>query len=288
MLRDLRLAVRLLVRTPAFSAAAILTLALGIGANTAIFSVVNAVLLRPAPFHDLDRIVMVWETDRNSGTTREPASVPDFIDYRAQSRTVESLSALMAAQVNLTTEDGDPVRLAALRVTEGLLPMLGVSPIAGRMFAAGDDAVGAPDAAIVSASLAQRLAGSVAGAVGRTLRLEDRPHTILGVVPDATDFGTLQLLSAAAYSRSFADRGERTRVDVWIPLRANPKTSPRENHPIFMLGRLAAGQTAAAAQREMSAIAASLESAYPAANRGRGVNVEPLGDVVLGRVRPTL
>ena len=98
---------------------------------------------------------------------------------------------------------------------------------------------------------------------------------IVGVVADASDFGTLQLLSAAAYSRSFADCGEATRVDVWIPLRADPKTLPRETHPIFMLGRLAPGQTTASAQRELATLATDLESAYPV-NRGRGVNVEPL------------
>jgi putative ABC transport system permease protein len=107
------------------------------------------------------------------------------------------------------------------------------------------------------------------------------------VVPDASDFGALQLLSAAAYSRSFADRGEATRVDVWIPLRADPETLPRQTHPIFMLGRLAGGQSAASAQQELEGLAAALERTY-AVNRGRGVNVEPLSEVVLGRVRPTL
>ncbi len=154
-------------------------------------------------------------------------------------------------------------------------------------FSAEEDAVGAADTAIISESLARRTAGSPGAAVGRELRLDERPHTIVGVVADASDFGTLQLLSAAAYSRSFADRGEATRVDVWIPLRADPKTLPRETHPIFMLGRLAPGQTTASAQRELATLATDLESAYPV-NRGRGVNVEPLADVVLGRVRPTL
>ena len=287
MLPEVRLAVRSLARNPGFTAAAVLTLALGIGANTAIFSVVNAVLLRPAPFHELERIVMVWETDRNSNTTREPASVPDYLDYRSRGTSVESLSALMAAQVNLAAQDGEPVRVAALRVSRELLPMLGIGPLAGRGFSAEEDAVGAADTAIISESLARRTAGSPGAAVGRELRLDERPHTIVGVVADASDFGTLQVLSAAAYSRSFADRGEATRVDVWIPLRADPETLPRETHPIFMLGRLAPGQTTASAQRELATLATDLESAYPM-NRGRGVNVEPLADVVLGRVRPTL
>ena len=284
---DLRLALRLLTRNPGFAAAAILTLALGIGANTAIFSVVNAVLLRPAPFRDLDRIVMVWETDRNSGTSREPASVPDYLDYQQRSSTVESLSAMMAAQVNLTPGTGEPVRVAALRVTHGLLPMLGISPVAGRGFTAAEDVPGAGNTVVISESLARRIAADPAAAIGGTLRLDERPHAIVGVVDDDADFGTLQLLSAAAYSRSFADRGEATRVDVWIPLRADPKTLPRETHPIFMLGRLTAGQTAESAERELASLASELEAAYPA-NRGRGVHVEPLGEVVLGRVRPTL
>jgi putative ABC transport system permease protein len=287
MQHDLRLALRSLALSPGFAAAAVLTLALGIGANTAIFSVVNAVLLRPAPFRELDRLVMVWETDRNSSTTREPASVPDYLDYRAQTASLTSLSALMAAQVNLAAADGDPARVAALRVSQDLLPMLGIEPIAGRGFRPEEDAIGAADTAIISESLARQLAGSAAGALGRVLRLDERPHTIVGVVADASDFGTLQLLSAAAYSRSFADRGEATRVNVWIPLRADPKTLPRETHPIFMLGRLAAGQTAASAQQELDGHAALLERTYPV-NRGRGINVEPLSDVVLGRVRPTL
>ena len=287
MRQDFRVALRLLARNPGFASAAILTLALGIGANTAIFSVVNAVLLRPAPFHQLDRLVMVWETDRNSSTTREPASVPDYLDFRSQGGSVEALSALMAAQVNLAPADGEPIRVAALRVSRDLLPMLGIGQIAGRGFTAEEDAVGAGDTAIISESLARQTAGSAAAAVGRVLRLDERPHTIVGVVADASDFGTLQLLSAAAYSRSFADRGEATRVDVWIPLRADPKALPRETHPIFMLGRLAPGQTTESAQRELGTIASSLEGTYPS-NRGRGVFVEPLADVVLGRVRPTL
>ena len=287
MRQDFRVALRLLARSPGFASAAILTLALGIGANTAIFSVVNAVLLRPAPFHELDRLVMVWETDRNSSTTREPASVPDYLDFRSQGASVEALSALMAAQVNLAPADGEPFRVAALRVSRELLPMLGIGQIAGRGFTAEEDAVGAGDTAIISESLARQTAGSAAAAVGRVLRLDERPHTIVGVVADASDFGTLQLLSAAAYSRSFADRGEATRVDVWIPLRADPKALPRETHPIFMLGRLAPGQTTESAQRELGTIASSLEGTYPS-NRGRGVFVEPLADVVLGRVRPTL
>jgi hypothetical protein len=287
MRHDLRVALRLLARNRSFAAAAILTLALGIGANTAVFSVVNGVLLRPAPFEDLDRLVLVWETDRNTSTTHEPASVPDYLDFRDRGRSVQPLAALSAAEVNLTSAGSDPVRLAALRVTAELLPMLGVEPIAGRALTADDDTIGGPDVALISETLWRQAFGASPAAVGQALRLDDRPYTILGVLPDSTDFSVLQLLSAADYSRGFADRGEHAQVAVWIPLRPDPRVLPRETHPIFMLGRLAQNHTAASAQAELAGIAADLERTYPV-NRGRGVNVDVLSDVVFGRVRPTL
>ena len=180
----------------------------------------------------------------------------------------------MAAQVNLVSRPtASPFRVAALRVSRELLPMLGIGPIAGRGFTRRGGC---------GRRRRYRHHQRVARAADRrqrppprsdaSLRLDERPHTIVGVVADASDFGTLQLLSAAAYSRSFADRGEATRVDVWIPLRADPKTLPRETHPIFMLGRLAPGQTTASAQRELGTIASALESAYPDEPRPRRVS----------------
>ena len=144
-----------------------------------------------------------------------------------------------------------------------------------------------PTIAIISASLWQRVFGRDPDVVGRALRLDDRPCTVVGVVPDATDFGVLQILSAAAYARGFADRGERARVDVWGPLRPDPETLPRDTHPAFVVGRLAPGATPAAAQSEMASIAADLERTYRS-NDGRGVHVEALSDVVFGPVRPAL
>jgi len=111
VLQDFRYALRSLRKAPGFASAAVLTLALGIGANTAIFSVVDGVLLRPAPFEDMDRLMMVWETDRKSGTTREPASVPDYLDFRQRTTRFAELAAFAGFEVNLTPEDGDPARL---------------------------------------------------------------------------------------------------------------------------------------------------------------------------------
>ena len=287
VLQDVRIAVRMLRRSPSFTAVVVVTLALGIGANTAIFSVVDGVLLRPAPFRDLDRLAVVWETDRNSGTTREPASVPDYLDFKGRTTRFEALAALAAGEVNLTLAAGDPVRLAAMSITAEFFPMVGIAPVRGRTFNAREGERGGPDVALISESLWTRAFERDPAAVGRTLRLDERPHTIIGILPDAADFGALQMLEAATYSRGFADRDARARVDVWVPLRPDPESSPRDTHPIFMLGRLARDATLVAARRETAAIAEDLERAFPS-NAGRGVFVELLGQVVYGPVRPAL
>jgi putative ABC transport system permease protein len=287
MLSDLRYSIRSFLKTPALTSVILLTLALGIGANTAIFSVIDAVLLRPAPVKDIERLSIVWETDRNTGTTREPASFPDYLDFTRRSRTFEGLAAMLADEVNLTPATGDPVRLPMLRMSASALPMLGLQPIAGRTFNADEDRPGGPAVVLISESMWERSFGRDPAAIGQTLRLDDRPNVILGVMPEGADFGVLQILSAAAYSRSFADRGIKADVDVWAPLQASEQSLPRSTHPIFVLGRLAPGSTTSTAQSEMTAIATDLERAYPV-NAARGVYIEPLSRVVFGPVEPAL
>jgi putative ABC transport system permease protein len=287
LLHDLRLSIRLLLSNPGFSATSILTLALGIGANTAIFSVVNGVLLRPAPIEGLESLVVVWETDRNSGTTREPASVPDFLDLRSRSLRLDTVAALMGEELNLTSAASDPVRAAGLQISHELLSLLSVRPMMGRLFDPSEDSVGAPNVALISEDLWERTFSRRPTVLGEVLRLDDIPYTIVGVLPSSADFGILQVLSAAAYARAFADRGGRPEVDVWTPLRPDPTRFPRSTHPIFVLGRLADDATPASAQDEGTTIAADLERAYPE-NRGRGIHIEPLAEVVFGPVRPAL
>ncbi len=287
MAHDLRLALRLLASNRGFAAAAIVTLALGIGANTAIFSVVHAVLLRPSPLPDINRLVVVWETDRNTGTMREPASVPDYLDFRSQARRVDRLTAIMPFEVNLAAPGGEPLRVAGMRAAHETFALAGVQPLLGRLFTADDDMAGGAGIVLLGESIWRRAFDADPSIVGRTVHLDDQPRTIAGVLPADADFGMLQILSAAAYGRGFASRGEPARVDVWAPLRGDPQTLPRETHPIFLVGRLADGSSVSAAQAELEGIAAELERAYPV-NRGRGVNVEPLADVVFAPVRPTL
>jgi putative ABC transport system permease protein len=282
---DLRYALRSFLKNPAFSTACILTLALGIGANTAIFSVVDAVLLRQAPFADMDRLVMVWETDRDTGTTREPASLPDYLDVKDRARSLAQAAVLLPDEMNLTPASGDPRRTAVLRVTHGLLPMLGLQPLAGRTFADTDDRPGAPGSVLISESLWERELGRRAEAIGSTIRLDDRVYTVIGVMPHGSDFGVLQVLSRAAYSRSFADRGERTEVEIWTPLQGDPRVLPRSTHPLFVMGRLADGVDAGAAQADVTRIMTDLERAFPE-NAARGAFVEPLSNVVFGPFEP--
>jgi predicted permease len=189
--------------------------------------------------------------------------------------------------VNFSASGVDPIQVAGLQISHDMLGMLGIAPIAGREFTPDDDAARGPAVALISESLwRSTFAGSLT-AVGQSIRIDDRPHEIVGVVPDTSDFGVLQILAAAAYGRGFAARGERTRVDVWLPLQADPEALPRSTHPMFMLGRLAPGSTVAAAQGELAGIAADLERTYPE-NKARSINVEPLAQIVFGKVRPML
>jgi putative ABC transport system permease protein len=285
--RDVRDGFRTLRKAPGFAAVAIMTLALGMGMTTAIFSVVDAVLLRPVPLADIDRLVMIWETDRASGTTHEPASLPDFLDFKQRSRRVGEFAAIRAGETNLTADEGEPSRIATLNVTDRFFPMLGIVPTVGRTFTPEEDRPGGGSAILISDALWQRQFQRDSRVVGRTLRLNDRPRTIIGVMPASADFGILQVLRSADYGRGFAQRDARTTVDVFAPLQGDPKSLPRNTHPIIVLGRLAAGASLESAQQELGAIAADLEETYPV-NEARGVFVQPIRDVILGPIEPAL
>lgn len=287
LLHDLRYAGRTLARNPGFTVVAVLTLALGIGANTAIFSVVDGVLLRPAPFENAERLMMIWETDRDSGTTREPASLPDYLDFKERSDTLATMAGFAAGDVNLTRAEGDPLRLPTIWSTHDLLHMLGIEPILGRTFTAAETSPGGSNVVLISENLWERLYQRDAGVLGETLRLDGAAYSIVGVVPDAADFGMLQVLGSADYARGYADRGGRQEVGVWRPLQQSVEEWVRDTHPMFVAGRLADGAAPEAAQQELSAIAAELEAIYPE-NNARGVHVEPLEQVIFGDVRPAL
>jgi hypothetical protein len=163
----------------------------------------------------------------------------------------------------------------------------GIKPALGRTFNPEEDQPGGGDVVLISENLWDRVFLRDPGIIGRRLRLDDRPRTIVGVLPASADFGILQILRAADYSRGFADRDARTSVDVFTPLQGDPDRLPRATHPLLVVGRLAEGASPESAGEELGAIAAQLEKAYPE-NETRGVFVQPLRDVILGPVRPIL
>lgn len=280
---DLRYALRLLRRSPLSTAVIVLTLALGIGATTAVFSVVDAVLLGSSPFHDPDRLVVVWETDRNSGTRQEPASWPDLRDFGERSRTVAEIGALMGTEATLAVPGADPERLSAVSVTPNLPALLGVRPLLGRLFAPHEGGTGDAPVALLSERFWRSRFGADPAVVGATVMLNERPTTVVGVVPAEASLGIEQLHAQADYSAPYAG-GE---VEAWLALRPTEEAFPRETHPFLAVGRLAAGAELSAARAELGVIAAELERSYPE-NRARGVNLEPYADVVFGESRAPL
>jgi predicted permease len=232
-------------------------------------------------------MVLVWETDRDTGTSHEPGAWPDFIDFEQRSRRIDSFAGVIAGETTMTPDTGEPAHMAAMYVTRQFLPLMGVAPIVGRSFTRDDESLAAGPIVLISERLWSRLFMRDPHVVGRTLRLDDRVRTIAGDVGDGADFGVLQVLAAADYSRGFVDRDARSVVDIWAPLQPDPKRLVRDTHPLIMMGRLAPGASLGAAQEELAAIAADLERAYPS-NHARGVSLEPLERVIFGRTRPAL
>lgn len=282
-LRDARLALRVLRRSPMFTFASAGTLALAIGATTAIYTVVQAVLLRPSPFPDPDRLVMLWETDRASGTVREPASWPDVVDFSERSRALAEVGSMVGIDAMVGGDDGVG-RLSGLAVTPGFLEAVGVQPLVGRSFAADDFASGGGGPAILLGEGYWRSAlDADPDVVGRSLTVNDAPAEVVGVLPREADLGVNQIHQRADYSAPFAG-GE---VAIWFALLPDGDGFPRSTHPFLTVARLAPGVAVADAQTELSGIAADLESVYPE-NQNRGVNVASFSEEVFGPVRAAL
>lgn len=280
--RDARLALRLLGRSPQFTIAAVITLALGIGANTAIFSVVDAVLLRASPFAEPDRLVMIWETDRKSGTFHEPASWPDVVDLRERSRTMAAIG-LVRAEDGTLTGAGEPERVGLLGVTADVPDLLGVRPLLGRTFAPGEGHEGGARYALLSEEFWRARFAADADVLGTNITINGTPTAIIGVLPAEADLGMVQVHAKADYSSPLAGPA----VEVWVAIEPTAERYPRSTHPFLTLGRLAPGATLATAQQELATIMNELERAYPE-NEARGVNIEPYADVTFGPVRPAL
>jgi hypothetical protein len=232
-LNDLRYAVRLQRKNPGFTIVAVIALALGIGANTAIFSVVNTVLLRPLPYKDPERLVMVWEEATKAGYPTDTPAAANFVDWRDQNQAFEGMAAIADESFNLTGS-GDPERLEGRRVSANLFPLLGVEPQLGRVFAAAEDQPGSERVVLLSYKLWQRRFGGDAGIVGKTLNLNGAGYTVVGVMPARFQFPT-------------ADD------EAWVPIAFTQEDATnRGRHYLEVVGRLKPSVTLPQAQAEMS------------------------------------
>src|SRR5438270_4126759 len=274
---DLRYALRMLLKNPGFTFAALITLALGIASSTAIFSVIDGVLLHPLPYPDSEKIMTVEPTQRSTGTPGVDSAPANYVDSAAQNDVYAYMAASRGEQSSLS--DGDrPERVRATMTTASLFPLFGVSPVLGRTLLSSDEQPGHNNAVVLSFELWARRYGSDRGIIGREISLNDEPHTVVGVMPP-----------------NFQPDGYG---ELWIPSRfgiptnsIRPNTNPRpirDSTYLDVWGRLKPGVTLEKARTEMDAIGRRLENQYPTDNRDTGIRVTPLHEVVVGGIRPVL
>src|SRR5262245_16456763 len=264
MIQDLRFGFRMLLKNPGFTFVAVLTLALGIGANTAIFSVVNAVVSRPLPYPEPERLIRLWESNPGRGWPEFSASAPNFADWRKQQTVFEQLAAYEFG-VNNFTGSGEPERVATLGVTANLFPTLGTPPALGRNFLPEEEQPGRQRVVILSDGLWQRRFGADPQLIGRQIQLSGESYTVVGVMPPGFQF--------------------MRNTEVWTPLRLDPAVAPwhanRSHHNIHVIGRLEPGVSLAQAQAAMDVIARQLEQQYPKSNAGWGVLLRTFYDWIV-------
>jgi putative ABC transport system permease protein len=268
IIQDLRYGIRLLFKNPAFTLIAVFTLALGIGANTAIFSVVNALLLRPLPYKDADRLVWIWGSNPKNGIPEEVASAPDYADWKKLSESFEDMGAFSRTAQILVT-DGEPERLMGGAVTDGFFSTLQAQPILGRVFTPDEDKPGAERRVILSQGLWQRRFGADPEILNKTITLNGNPHVVVGVM--GVDFINPR-------------PGDLQPAEFWVPLRLNYANAGRRSDFLGVIARLKPQVTQAQAQAEMTKIMSDLEAQYPATNNGWGAKVLTLLERFVGKV----
>ncbi len=276
--QDLRHGARLLRRNPGFTVTATLALALGIGATSAIFSAVNSVMLRPFPYEEPDRLVVVWEQNLEAGMRIMYASAPNYADWRDQQQVFSDLGAYRETRFLLETE-GPSVPVEGTRVTASTLATLGVGPAAGRLFNSEDDLPGAAPVALVSHGFWQSRFGGDAGIVGRSIRLDGVTHTVIGVMPSDFDFPPPIVHEGNAMRRT---------AELWVPFAQDFAAGSRGSHNLMVLGRLDDRLDLELADAEMQAVARRLAESYPDTNQDWSITLVPLDRQVTGEVRSQL
>ncbi len=270
MWHDLQYSFRSFIKNPGFTLIAVLTVALGVGPNSAIFSIINAVLLRPLPYRDSDRLVMLLETNKSRGFAQLPVSGATFTDWQRDSRSFEQMApAFTISEYGFNVTAGrDPERAQGGQAAANLLDVLGVKPIVGRSFLAEEDGPGGTPVALISQSFWTRRFAASRDIVGKPIIVDGTSRIVVGVAP-----------------RELEALG---RVDLWIPIGKNLALTRRDNHNYGILARLKPGVPVRQAQAEMDGIARRLEQQYPATNAGVGALVIPIDELFSGPIRPAL
>jgi len=266
--QDVRLSLRALRRSPGFVLFAVLALALGLGANAAIFSVVDAVLLRPLPFRQADRLVEVWEDASHMGFPKATPAPANLADWKRRNHVFADMEALRG-DLRVLTGAGTPEQLEASQVTANLFPLLGVSPILGRKFTPEEDRPGGPRLVLIGYGLWQRHFAGDPAIVGREIWLNNQKYTVLGVMPRGVTFPG--------------------KSELWLPLALGPREwADRSTHYLRVFARLKPGVTLEQARREMASLAAQLAAEYPETNTKLGAVVVDLRDQLVGDLKPAL
>src|SRR6185312_942555 len=256
LLKDIRYGIRGLLKRPGISVIAIITLALGIGANSAIFSAVHALLLKPLPFPELDRVVAIWDKMPSHGVQHNEVTMANYLDWRAQGQSFDQLALYRWWSTNLAGVE-PPERIQGFLVTANFFDALGMKPILGRNFTAEENEPGKDAVAIVTHSLWQRRFGGDPNIVGKALKLNSITRTVIGVMPERFNF----------------PKG----AEIYAPIAITPELArSRGNHSYYVVGRLKPGVTRQNVQAEIDTISARLEQQYPETNTGWGANVYPI------------
>jgi len=273
LLTDLRYGLRVLAKSPGFTAVAILTLALGIGANTAIFSVVNAVILRPLPYPQSERLVTIWVTEPSGPGSLYPNTGPDYVDWKAQNQAFDTMAAVFMTGAALTGTT-EPLQLQGFEVSPEVFPLLGAKAVVGRNFTADETQSGRDGVVILSYGLWQRAFGGQAGVLGSKIALDGHPYTVAGVM--ARDFEFPHIWG--------------TKPEYWIPLnlQAAEWRKSRGNHWLWVLARMKPGVSLERAGADMKTLSARLTQQYPVTNTGVDAKVVGLQARLTERVRPAL
>jgi putative ABC transport system permease protein len=270
--QDLRYGSRMLLKKPGFTVAAILALALGIGANTAIFSVVYTVLLNPLPYASPTQLVWIWETNPGSGIKAETSSLPNYTDWKNQAQSFEGMAAFVGSSLTLTSE-GEPERIPVTYVSANFFDVLGTAPAMGRNFATEENEPGKNRVLVISHSLWQRRFGANPNLVGQSITLNGNPYTVVGILP-------------AGFKNPTPDQSKP--AEMWSPLPYNLDQAQRRSDYLSIIARLKPNVTLQQAQAEMNTITSRLAGQYPDANTGWSTKILSLHERMVGDVRTAL